>query len=57
MVNAMPGRAARSIPEHTDTALVRSIEKNMRSELENMLKSFEAAAVRIGQNDSEVKNR
>ena len=55
MVSAMPGRAARSIPEHTDMALVRSIEKNMRGELEAMLKSFEAAARQIGRNDSEVK--
>ena len=33
MASAMPGRAARSISDHTDTALVRSIEKNMRGEL------------------------
>ena len=36
-------------------ALGRSIEKNMRGELEAMLKSFEAAARQIGRNDSEVK--
>lgn len=42
---AIPVRAARAIPEYGDTALVRSIEKQIRAELDGLLASFSGALV------------
>lgn len=53
LIKDMPGRAARSIPEQTDTVLVRNLERAMRRECENMLQIFVDAAEVLGVNDIE----
>lgn len=45
LIEAIPGRAARAIPEYGDTALVRRIENSIRAELNALLDSFSAGMI------------